>query len=240
MVNRTMAERYWTENPIGSRIQLFGSSGPWVTVVGVVGDVRQVTPDQPARPELYLSSLRRPGQEMSFIARTDGPPERFATALTKAIQEVDPEQPVFGVMPMEQLLANATAERRFSLFLLLLFAGLALVLSSVGIYGVMAYTTTQRRHEIGIRMALGAGSADVLSLVLGQGMRLVAIGLGVGLAGAWVLSRVLSSQMYGITARDPLTYGAVALLLAGVALLATYVPARRATRVDPMLALRSE
>jgi ABC-type antimicrobial peptide transport system permease subunit len=110
----------------------------------------------------------------------------------------------------------------------------------VGIYGVMAYTTTQRRHEIGIRMALGAKSADVLSLVLGQGMRLVGIGLGLGLVGAWILSRVLSSQLFGITARDPYTYAAVALLLAGVALTATYLPARRAARLDPMLALRSE
>lgn len=240
MINRTMAETYWTRSPLGSRIQLFGPDGPWVTIVGVVGDVRQVTPDQPARPEFYLSSLRRPGQEMSFIVRTEGPPERLTTAIIQAIHEVDPEQPVFGVMPMEKLLANATAERRFSLLLLLLFAALALMLSSVGIYGVMAYTTTQRRHEIGIRMALGARSADVLNLVLGQGMRLVAVGLGVGLIGAWALSRVLVSQLYGITARDPITYVAVALLLAGVALLATYLPARRATRVDPMLALRSE
>jgi ABC-type antimicrobial peptide transport system permease subunit len=141
---------------------------------------------------------------------------------------------------MEQLLASATAERRFSLLLLLLFAGLALVLSSIGIYGVMAYTTTQRSHEIGIRMALGARSGEVLSLVLGQGMRLVAVGLAVGLIGAWVLSRVLVSQLYGITARDPVTYGAVAVLLGAVALLATYLPARRAAHVDPLIALRSE
>jgi putative ABC transport system permease protein len=240
MINRTLAEQYWTESPVGSRIQLFGSEGPWVTVVGVVGDVRQVTPDQPARPEIYLSSLRKPGQEMSFVVRTEGPPDRLATAVTRAIHEVDPEQPVFGVMPMAKLLTNATAERRFSLLLLLLFAGLALVLSSVGIYGVMAYTTTQRRHEIGIRMALGARSTDVLNLVLGQGMRLVAIGLGLGLIGAWLLSRVLVSQLYGITASDPSTYLGVAALLAGVALTATYLPARRATRVDPMTALRSE
>jgi putative ABC transport system permease protein len=240
MINRTMAETYWSESPVGGRIQLFSETGPWVTIVGVVGDVRQITPDQPARPELYLSSVRRPGQQMAFIARTEGPPERLATALTEAIHEVDPEQPVYGVLSMEKLLSDAAAERRFSLLLLLLFAGLALVLSSVGIYGVMAYTTIQRRHEIGIRMALGAGSADVLGLVLAQGMRLVAAGVALGLIGSWVLSRVLVSQMYGITARDPLTYGAVALLLAGVALLATYVPAWRATRVDPMLALRSE
>ena len=126
------------------------------------------------------------------------------------------------------------------MLLLLLFAGLALLLSSVGIYGVMAYTTTQRRHEIGIRMALGAKSGDVLGLVLGQGMRLVAAGVILGLVGAWVLSRVIASQLYGITARDPLTYLVVASLLGGVALLATYLPARRAATVDPMIALRSE
>jgi predicted permease len=240
MINRTLAEKYWTESPVGRRIQIFGPDGPWVTIVGVVGDVRQVTPDQPPRPEIFLSNLRSPGQEMSFVARTEGPPEQLANAVVRAIREADPEQPVFGVMSMEKLLANATAERRFSLFLLLLFAGLALILSSVGIYGVMAYTTTQRRHEIGIRMALGARSADVLNLVLGQGMRLVAIGLALGLIGAWLLSRVLVSQLYGITASDPYTYLGVAALLAGVALTATYLPARRATRVDPMTALRSE
>lgn len=239
MINRAMAESYWSESPVGSRIQLL-ERGIWATVVGVVGDVRQISPDQPARPELYLSSVRRPGQEMSFVARTEGSRERLAAALTRAIHEADPEQPVFGVSSMEKLLSDANAERRFSLLLLLLFAGLALVLSSVGVYGVIAYTTIQRRQEIGIRMALGTGSADVLGLVLAHGMRLVAVGLGVGLVGSWVLSRVLVSQMYGITARDPLTFGAVALLLAGVALLAIYVPARRATRMEPMLALRSE
>ena len=241
MINRTLKEKYWGDkSPLDSRIRLFGPEGPWFRVVGVVGDVRQVSPDQPPKPEIYLSNLQKPGQEMAFIVRTEGPPDGVATAVTRAIREADPEQPVFGIMPMTKLLANASAERRFSMFLLLLFAGLALLLSSVGIYGVMAYTTTQRRHEIGIRMALGARSADVLGLVLQQGMRLVAVGVILGLIGAWMLSRVVASQLYGVSARDPLTYAAVALVLAGVALLATYLPARRATRVDPMLALRSE
>ena len=141
---------------------------------------------------------------------------------------------------MTKVLSDASAERRFSLLLLTLFAGLALLLSAIGIYGVMAYSTTQRRHEIGIRLALGAGSRDVLGLVVGQGMRLVGVGLLLGLTGAWVLSRVLTSQLYGVSARDPFTYLSVALLLGGVALAASYLPARRALRVDPMTSLRSE
>jgi putative ABC transport system permease protein len=153
---------------------------------------------------------------------------------------VDPEQPVFGVMSMERLIENASAERRISMVLLVVFAGMALLLSALGIYGVMAYTTTQRRHEIGIRLALGAGGPDVLRLVVGQGMRLVVVGLATGLVGAWVVSGVLASQLYGISAQDPITYVAVALLLGMVALAATWLPARRATRVDPMISLRSE
>jgi putative ABC transport system permease protein len=177
---------------------------------------------------------------MSFVVRTVGPPEDLGTAVTKAIREADPEQPVFGVKPMERVIADASAERRFSLLLLTLFASIALVLSAIGIYGVMAYTTTQRQHEIGIRVALGAGAREVMALVVGQGMRLVAVGLGIGLCGAWLLSRVLSSQLFGITTRDPVTYITVAALLGGVALTASYLPARRALRVDPMTALRSE
>jgi len=241
MVNRTLAQKYWPgESPIDRRIQLFGPKGPWATVVGEVGDVRQIAPDQPVREELYVSSLYKPGQEMSFVVRTEGPPERLGTAVTRAIREAEPDQPVFGIMPMEKLIANASAERRFSLLLLTLFAGIALLLSAIGIYGVMAYTTTQRRHEIGIRMALGAGSSEVLGLVVGQGMRLVLIGLGLGLTGAWLLSRVLTSQLYGVTSRDPVTYVGVAALLGIVALAATYLPARRALQVDPMISLRSE
>ena len=177
---------------------------------------------------------------MAFVVRTDGDPEGLGAAVTRAIRSVDPDQPVFGVKPMTKLLYDASAERRFSLLLLTLFAGLALLLSAIGIYGVMAYSTTQRRHEIGIRLALGAGSRDVLGLVVGQGVRLVGLGLLIGLTGAWVLSRVLTSQLYGVSARDPFTYLSVALLLGGVALAASYLPARRALRVDPMTSLRSE
>jgi len=144
------------------------------------------------------------------------------------------------VMSMEQLLADASAPRRFSLLLLTIFASLALVLSAIGIYGVMAYSTAQRRQEIGIRMALGAVPRDVFGLVVGQGMKLVGLGLAIGLAGAWALSRVLSGQLYGITARDPITYVAAAGLLGLVALSASYIPAQRATQVDPLESMRSE
>jgi putative ABC transport system permease protein len=241
VINQTMATKYWPgEDPIDRRIRVFGPKGPMVTIVGVAGDVRQVAPDQPPREELFLSSQRFPGQEMAFLVRTEGNPADFGLAVTRAIRQVDPAQPVFGIMPMEKVIANASAERRFSLLLLTLFAGLALLLSAIGIYGVMAYNTTQRRHEIGIRMALGAGSREVLGLVVGQGMRLVGIGLLLGLTGAWVLSRVLTSQLYDVSARDPFTYLTVAALLGAVALAALYVPARRAVRLDPMTSLRSE
>ncbi|HWB41187.1 MAG TPA: ABC transporter permease [Gemmatimonadales bacterium] len=242
VVNRTMADEFWPgEDPIGRRVRIFGGDGPWVTVVGIVGDVRQIGLTEPPRQELYLSYRAISSQEMSLVVRTgEAEPERLGAAVTAAIQGVDPEQPVFGVMSMERVIALVSAERRVSLVLLLVFAAMALLLSALGIYGVMAYTTTQRRHEIGIRLALGAGSPDVLRLVVGQGMRLVILGLAAGLLGAWLLSRALASQLYGITAQDPLTYASVAALLGAVALVATWVPARRATRVDPMLSLRSE
>ncbi len=241
VINRTMAAKYWPdEDPVGRQLRLFEPTGPIANIVGVVGDVRQRRLDLPAREEIFVSLRRFTGQQVAFIIRTDGRPDALAGAVTKAFRSVDPGQPIFGMMPMARVLADAGAERRFSLLLLTLFAGIALVLSVIGIYGVMAYATSQRRHEIGIRMALGAGSREVLGLVVGQGMRLVGIGLLLGLTGAWVLSRVLTSQLYGVSARDPVTYVSVALLLGGVALAASYLPARRAVRVDPMASLRSE
>jgi predicted lysophospholipase L1 biosynthesis ABC-type transport system permease subunit len=241
VVNRTLAAKYWPdENPVGGQLRLFGPKGPVANIVGVAGDVRQLRPDLPAREEIFVSSRRFPGQQTAFVIRTDGRPDVFAGAAIKAIRGVDPQQPIFALKPMTRVLAEAGAERRFSLLLLTLFAGIALVLSVIGIYGVVAYATSQRRHEIGIRMALGADSREVLGLVVGQGMRLVGVGLGLGLMAAWILSRVLSSQLHDVSAADPATYLAVALLLGGVALAASYVPARRAMRVDPMASLRSE
>jgi putative ABC transport system permease protein len=241
VVNRTMAQKYWPDtDPIGRRVR-FSSDGPWITVAGVVGDVRQIGLADPPKEELYSSYRAVSPNEVTMVVRTgEDDPERLGAAVTAAIRSVDPEQPVFSVMSMERVIENASAERRISMVLLLLFAGMALLLSAIGIYGVMAYTTTQRRHEIGIRLALGAAAPDVLRLVVGQGMRLVLLGLVAGLLGAWLLSRALTSQLFGITAQDPLTYAVVAVLLGSVALVATWVPARRATRVDPMISLRVE
>ncbi|HEY2805590.1 MAG TPA: ABC transporter permease [Gemmatimonadales bacterium] len=241
VVNKTFADKFFPgENPIGRRIQLFGPAGDFYTVVGEVGDVRQVALETPPREEIYYSYRRIAGLEMSVVARTAGDPAAQRAAVLQAIRTVDAQQPVFGVRPMTQLLAESGAARRFSLLLLTLFAGIALLLSAIGIYGVMSYSTAQRQQEIGIRMALGAVGKDVLSLVVGQGMRLVALGLMIGLVGAWALSRLLASQLYQITASDPLTFGAAAALLGLVAMAASVIPARRATRVDPMVAMRSE
>jgi putative ABC transport system permease protein len=240
-INQAMATKYWPgEDPVGREIRLFGPKGPLGTIVGVVGDVRQIRLDLPPREEIFVSFRRFTNQQAAFVIRTEGRPDRLGAGAVKAIHTVDPEQPVYSIMPMTQVLADAGAERRFSLLLLTLFASIALVLSVIGIYGVMAYATSQRRHELGIRMALGAGSREVLGLVVGQGMRLVGLGVAIGLAGAWVLSRVLTSQLYGVSAQDPATYLVVALLLGGVALTASYLPARRALRIDPMSSLRSE
>ena len=176
-----------------------------------------------------------------MVVRTgDDDPERLGAAVTAAIRGVDPEQPVFGVMSMERVIENASAERRISMVLLLLFAGMALLLSAIGIYGVMAYTTTQRRHEIGIRLALGAGTPDVLRLVVGQGLRLTAVGVALGAAAALAAGRLLHGLLYGVSAADPLTFLGVVAVLGAVALGAILLPARRAARLSPAVALRAE
>jgi ABC-type antimicrobial peptide transport system permease subunit len=211
-----------------------------MTIAGVVGNVRQQNLETPAREEILVPTSFGVGQQMSFIVRTGGDPLALRGQVLEAIHRVDAEQPVFGVMSMEQLLADSNAARRFSLLLLTIFAGMALLMSAIGIYGVMSYTTSQRRQEIGIRMALGAVSRDVFRLVVGQGMRLVGLGLAIGLAGAWMLSKVLSKQLYDITPRDPVTYVSAAVILGFVALAASYIPALRATKVDPLESMRSE
>ena len=244
VVNQAFVRRFWPKggDPVGKRLKLDGApDAKWWTIAGVVGDTR--TRGLAAAPvaECYFPhAQRRRAAALTMVLRTDGNPTALAGAARAAIAELDPSQPVFDVRPMDDVVAATMAQRRFTLTLMLLFGVVALVLAAVGIYGVMAYTVAQRTREVGIRMALGARPAAVLAMVLGDGMRLVALGLALGAAAALALGRVVSSLLYGVGAADPLTYALIAAGLAAVALLAIVLPARRAMRVDPMVALRAE
>jgi putative ABC transport system permease protein len=241
LLSETLARKLFPdEDPIGKRLSVASFGAELTTVIGVVSDIRHQGLDREIESVIYLSyrQLSRPG--IALVLRSAVDPSSLAPALRSAVHEVDPALPLFQVMTMDDRLSNSVAARRFNLLLLGAFAALALLLAGVGVYGVIAYVVTGRTHEVGIRMALGAQRADVLRLFIKQGMALVLLGVGVGLLGAFALTRVMTSLLFEVSANDPLTFAGVALLLSLIALLACYMPARRAARLDPMIALRHE
>ncbi|MGZ3406356.1 MAG: ABC transporter permease [Polyangia bacterium] len=245
VVNQSWVKQYSRErDAIGRHIRIRSSRDKdpqWATIVGIIGDVRGYGLDAQPRSEMYWPLAQtRSAPTISLVMRVSGDPGALAGAARAAIAEVDAAQPIFDLKPLDEVLAASLAQRRFTLTLMLLFGMVALLLAAVGIYGVMAYTVAQRTQEIGIRVALGATSAVVLGMVLRDGMKLVALGLVIGTVAALALTRVGASLLWGISSTDALTYIALAALLAAVALVAIVIPARRATRVDPMQALRSE
>jgi putative ABC transport system permease protein len=246
IITDTFARQYFpNEDPIGKRIHPGISSyenedSVMREVIGVVGDVRNRNLSTESRPAYYVPQTQVPFSQMVTVVKTTGEPRSLISAATKEVAAMDQDVPLFGVKTMDEYLSASVAAPRFSTTLLSIFAGVALVLTVVGLYGVMSYSVAQRTNEIGIRMALGAQSRDVLLMIVKQGSVLILLGLAIGLVGAYALTRVISSLLFGVTAKDPFTFAAVAVLLAIVALLACYIPALRATKVDPMNALRCE
>ncbi|HEX8161816.1 MAG TPA: ABC transporter permease [Pyrinomonadaceae bacterium] len=241
VINEAFARRYLPgEEPLGKRMRI-GYNRIEGEIVGVVGDVRGNSLSVPGGPEYYIPQSLAASGDMSLVVRTStGDPASLTPALRGVVREMDKDQPLYEVRTMAALVSRSVARQRFSMTLIGVFAALALALAAVGIFSVMSFLVAQRTHEIGIRMALGAQGRDILRMVVGQGMTLTLVGVGIGLAGAFGLTRLMSGLLFGVSATDPATFGGVAALLAAVALVACYVPARRATRVDPMIALRHE
>ena len=242
VINEALARQYFpNENPIGKQLRVEMMPDPQPTeVIGVVADAKYKTLEDPPYPMVYWAHPHLAYSEMTLVVRTNGDPLNVAAAARREIQAIDPDQPIGDVRTMQSWMSELTARSRFGALLLSIFAGLALVLAAIGIYGVMSYSVTQRTHELGVRIALGAQTRDVLKLILGRGLALTLIGIALGLVASFALTRVLSSLLFGVSATDPVTFGALSLLLTAVALVACYIPTRRAMKVDPMVALRNE
>ncbi|MGB7024075.1 MAG: FtsX-like permease family protein, partial [Candidatus Acidiferrales bacterium] len=240
IINETMARQFWpNESPIGKRITM-KDWGPPLTgeIVGVAGDVKINRLDTAVGPAIYWPYSQFPVNFNAIVVRGDTDPLRLVSAVKSQIWSVDKNQPISKIATMEQVLSDSIAQRRLYLVLLGVFAGAALLLAAVGIYGVMSYSVSQRTHEIGIRLALGAAQSEILKLILGHGAKLALLGVATGILAATALTRLMSSLLFGVSPSDPATLAAVAVLLMLVAMAACYIPARRAMRVDPMIALR--
>jgi putative ABC transport system permease protein len=243
IINETMARRFWPgEEALGKRFKLgpAQSANPWLTVVGIVGDMRRQGLERQAIAQIFRPYLQSSERRLILLIRTTGEPTQLAPLVRHEIRALDKTVLVSGSSTLESLLARNVAHRRFQTWLLTLFSALALLLAAVGIYGLIHQSVALRTRELGTRLALGAQPRDVLRLVVGQGLSLALCGIGIGLLAAFALTRVLAGLLFGVTATDPATFIAAPLVLLLVALLACYLPARRAARVDPMLALRHE
>ncbi len=240
IINKTMADQIWPgEDPIGKHV-----FDPGAPVVGVVSDVRFAGLEAQIRPEVYIpyamGGWSGVARNMTLVVRSRSEAAGLTAAIRREVEAVNPGQPVYSIRPMEEVISLSASPRRFNTILLGILAGVSLILAMIGIYGVMSYSVTQRTREIGIRMALGASHGDVMKMIVGQGIRLAVFGVAIGVAGAFAVTRLIASMLFEVTASDPVTFAVVAAALVGVASLACYIPARRATRVDPMVALRYE
>jgi putative ABC transport system permease protein len=247
IINETMARQYWPgQDALGKRFKLGDPAEdiPWATVVGIAADVRQMGIDQPVKPEMYFPFLQSGSYQFTaprdLAIRTSIDPLSLAAAAQKEIHQVDPDQPISNIRTMGDVVDEETASRRLGMTLLTIFAALALLLATLGIYGVLAYFVVQHTPEIGVRMALGAQRRNILALVLKKGMTLALLGVVIGVAGAFALTRLMSSLLYEVSTSDPLTYAGISLVLLVVAFCACYLPARRATKIDPLVALTYE
>jgi putative ABC transport system permease protein len=241
VIDEAMARQFFpNEDPIGKRIVIYWRDRIAREIVGVVGNVRQASLDKDTGPHMYIPYYQTPLNYATLLVRTNADPLKLASAVKSQVLAVDRDQPVYAVQTMERIIDDSVAERRFQMLLLGIFAGAALALAGVGIYGVISYAVTERTREIGIRLALGAQAGDLLRLIIGQGIKLISIGVAIGLLASFGLTRLMKNLLYDVTATDPTTFLLIPLLLAVVALLACYIPARRATKVDPLLALRHE
>jgi predicted permease len=241
LVNEAMAHRFFPgKDPVGRMLKVDRDSKDQYEILGVVSDTRDISPGLQARPQIYFSLLQAPARSLYFVIRGPGDTASLAPLLQRTVWSVNKDMPLTDVKTMEQVVSATVSEPKFHTWLLIAFAGVGLLLTLIGIYGVVSHSVSRRTHEIGIRAALGAEPQTILLLVLNQGAKLAFAGATVGLVGAWALMRFLSSQLYGIKPGDPLTLISTALLMLMVALGASYIPARRATRVDPITALRYE
>jgi predicted permease len=241
IIDENMARQFWpNQDPIGRRFRQVQSTIPWLTIVGVVGRVKHDALDSDPRIAFYLPQTQLPARGMTVVMRTRIDPASLSSAVKEVIRDLDADLPTYNIRTMEQFVDQSLARRRFSMLLLTIFAGLALALATIGVYGVLAYVVSQGSREIGIRLALGATQRGILNLIVGQGMILALSGVAIGMAGAFALTRFMNSLLFGITATDTLTFTSIPVLLILVALLASFIPARRAARVDPMASLRCE